>query len=160
MNTWYRVTDPLNPLCGCDVRVETSTLGPSWLHVVALRRVDVFLGDRPFQLFAPPEESLGVMIRKAHLEMSPIQDDVVQTATDRPHGICIDESEMTRADGVTLCVVHYERATQIAVKDSDGRLLATHTDSGDFRNVWEQALIGSFETGNDVDEIVYALRNS
>lgn len=157
---WYRVIDPLNPLYGCDVEGAESLSAEGWLRVQAMRRVDIFVGDRPFQLVAPEKGCLGVLIDMDHLEASPIQDEVVETGTDRPHGLCLDESEMTRQDGVTLRIARYERATQIALEDSEGELLATATESGEARNAWETAIIDMFERGDDQDDIQFALRNS
>lgn len=166
---WYRVTDALNPLYGCDVRVmkgivtyhpedfETTRYG----RIYAMRRMDLLVGDRPFQLVAPDGEDLGIMISEYCLDESPIQDDVVPTGTDRPHGLCIDESEMTRQDGVTLRIARYERATQIAVEDPEEGLLATTTttDVEQVRDAWERTIINMFERGDDVEDIAYALEH-
>jgi hypothetical protein len=130
------------------------------LIVIALRRVDVFVGDRPFQLVAREGEDLGIAVRTDQLDESPLQDETIETGTDRPHGLCIDESEMSRDDGSTLRIARYERATQIAVEDSNGDLLATRTETADYRDVWEREITRLFETGVDVDEIAYALQES
>lgn len=168
MGKWFRVIDPLSPLYGCDIRLGLglARVNPddfsvkSFGVVVAMRRVDVFVGDRPFQLIAKEGEDLGLMIDKSQLEDSPLQDETVETGTDRPHGLCIDESEMTRGDGVTLRVARYERAVQIAVEDSEGELRATNTAVGGTRDVWEKVIVDMFEAGADVDDITYALENN
>ena len=159
---WYRVVDPLNPLCGCDVRVPRVFIENDLKMAVvdAVRRVDIFVGDRPFQLFAPEGQSLGVWVNVKHLAASPIQDEVVETGADRPYGICIDESEMTRADGVTLRVARYERATQVARENADGQLLSTATKTDELRNFWEELIVNMFSRGDDQDDITYALRNN
>lgn len=157
---WYRVNDPLSPLCGCDVTGIEAISWEGWLSITALRRVDVFVGDRPFQLVAKEGEHLGLLIDTAQLVDSPFQDDVMVVGRDRPHGICLDESEMTRADGVTLRVARYERATQIALEDPDDCLLATKTETGDFKDVWETQIIARFELGDDQDDLVYMLRSN
>jgi len=171
---WYRVTDPLSPLCGCDVRlsglrvwnIAWSRPGTEFYQVVAMRKVDVFVGDRPFQLVAKEGEDLGLLINMDQLAESPFQNDVMEIGRDRPHGICLDESEMTRQDGVTLRIARYERATQIALEDADDCLLATTTepikptDPDEVRNAWEDAIITMFERGDDVDDICYALRTN
>jgi hypothetical protein len=160
---WFRVTDPLSPLYGCDVRGWRSQAvfgADDALVVIALRRVDVFVGDRPFQLVAREGEDLGIAVRADQLDESPLQDETIETGTDRPHGLCIDESEMSRNDGSTLRIARYERATQIAVEDNNGDLLATRTETADYRDVWEQGIIRLFETGVDVDEIAYALQEN
>ncbi len=159
---WYRVTDPLNPLCGCDVRgwVSEAVFGPdNALAIVALRRVDVFVGDRPYQLVAPEGETLGVAVMMEHLVDSPFQDDVMEVGDDRPFGLCLNESEMTRPDGCTLFVVQYERATQIALR-VNGKLLATKTDTSNMKEVWETQIIARFELGDDQDDMVYMLRSN
>lgn len=165
---WYRVIDPLSPLYGCDVLTESSLTAVNhkdfttrkFLMVKALRRVDVFVGDRPFQLIAKDGDDLGLMVDRAVLEDSPIQDETVETGTDRPHGICLDESEMTRVDGHKLKIVKYEKAIQIALLDHNGKLLATNTDSSDGKAYWEDSLVRLFVSGADPDDIVYTLRNS
>lgn len=160
---WFRVVDPLSPLYGCDVRgwESEAAFGPDdALIVTAMRRVDVFVGNRPFQLVAKQGEDLGLAVRTSQLDVSPVQDEIIETGTDRPHGLCLDESEMTRLDGVTLRVARYERATQIALEDPDGVLVATATESGEARGAWETAIVDMFEHGDDQDDITYALRNS
>lgn len=156
---WYRVIDPLNPLCGCDVMIAELTKQPGFFAVTALRRLDIFVGDRPFQLVAKEGEQLGVMVNFDHLQESPLQNEIVETGTDRPHGRCLDESEMTRKDGVTLRIARYERATQIAVEDPDDGLLTTRTETSDFRDLWERTIVNVFERGDDVEDIVYALEH-
>jgi hypothetical protein len=160
---WYRVVDPLSPLCGCDVRLGLFRLlaqgGVEWGRVEAMRKVDVFVGDRPFQLVAKEGEDLGLMINLDQLAESPFQADVMEIGRDRPHGICLDESEMTRADGVTLRVARYERAVQIALEDPDDCLLATATETSAARSVWETKIIDMFERGDDQDDLCYALRS-
>lgn len=159
---WFRVTDPLSPLYGCDVRGWRSQAvfgADDALVVTALRRVDVFVGDRPFQLIAPEGEDLGVAVRTEQLQESPLQDETVETGTDRPHGLCLDESEMTRSDGSTLRIARYERATQIAVEDTNGDLLSTRTETADVRALWEQTIVDMFERGDDIDDIAYALEH-
>lgn len=169
---WYRVTDPLNPLCGCDVKLGGNGITnvqmkdgvtqevEHYNRVIALRRVDVFVGDRPFQLVAPEGEHLGVMVDMRHVEISPLQDETVETGTDRPHGLCLDESEMTRKDGLTIRIARYEKATQIALEDGEGNLLATRTEIASFRDTWERQILAMWETGQEQDDIVYALENN
>ncbi len=162
---WYRVIDPLNPLYGCDVKGVESFSAEGWLVVGAMRRVDVFVGDRPFQL-VDPNGCLGVLVDIDHLSLSPIQDEVMETATDRPYGLCLNESEMTRGDGVTLRVARYENSTQIAVSGGDGKLLATQTiwtggpTGQQTSKWWEEKIVSMFEHGDDQDDIAYALRNT
>ncbi len=161
---WYRVNDPLSPLYGSDVRLGEVVLlaqgGVRWQRIEALRRVDMFIGDRPFQLFAKAGEDLGLMINVEYLVESPIQGEVMEVGDDRPHGLCLDESEMTRNDGVTLRVARYERAIQIALEDSEGNLLATATETGEGFGFWEEEIIKMFARGDDQDDITYALRNN
>ena len=159
---WYRVIDPLNPLFGCDVKISDSSAvvsaGGSKLHwkIIAMRRVDIFVGDRPFQLIAPEGEDLGLFIDPDHLEESQIQDDVVELTTARPFGISLDEGELTRDDGLTLNVARYERAVQMALSVNDD-LLATKTFVGDPEFVG-QHILDMFEDGASQDDIVYELK--
>lgn len=160
-NKWFRVIDPLNPLYGCDVDgyVEDKAFGNGrdGLIVTALRRVDVFIGDRPFQLVAKEHEDLGLMVDLDSLRDSPLQDDVVELTTDRPFGLCIDDSKMERNDSISLHVVRYERATQIALL-RDGSKLASKTNAGDDRTVWENTVINLFSDGAEADDLTYLLR--
>lgn len=153
---WFRVNDQLSPLCGCDV---TGIEAEGWLSITALRRVDIFVGDRPFQLVAKEGEHLGLLIDTDQLVDSPFQDDVMVVGDDRPFGLCLNESEMTRKDGCTMFVARYERATQIALR-SNGKLLATKTDTSDVKEVWETQIIARFELGDDQDDMVYMLRSN
>lgn len=130
---WYRVIDPLNPLFGCDVRGEQAVDSRGnpvrFLVIEAMRRIDVFVGDRPFQLIAPEGQNLGLMIREDQLGDSPLQDDVIELSTDLPYGECLDEEHHTRADGLTVHAVTYEHAAQVALL-KDGKLLKTRTTLG------------------------------
>ncbi len=166
MGNWYRVIDPLNPLYGCDVRCRESLQAEGWMVVEALRRVDVFVGDRPFQLVAPKGGCLGLLVDSDNLEVSPIQDEVMETATDRPYGLCLNESEMQRGDEVTLRIARYEYSTQIALLSAEGKLLATQTlwnggpTGPETTRLWEEKIVSMFERGDDQDDIAYALRNT
>ncbi len=154
---WFRVVDPLSPLFGCDVTVIGSTL-KGFKHVMSMRRMDIFVGDRPFQLIAPEGESLGILIKESHLEESPLQVDVIEIGSSRPFGICLDESEMQRGDDLVLHIVNYEQATQIALKDGDGgELLATQTFTD--KSVAD-AVLKMFERGDDRDDITFMLKRN
>jgi hypothetical protein len=160
---WYRVTDPLSPLYGSDVRGREiySESYPDVMCVQAMRRLDLLVGNRPFQLVAAEGDDLGIWIRLTHLQESPIQDDIVETTTDRPFGLCLNESEMTRTDGVTLRIARYEGATQIAVEDLTQGILRSATDTShpDILEEWEKTIIGMFERGDDAADIAYTLEN-
>lgn len=131
---WYRVIDPLSPLYGCDVRGWKKNIGSNdlsydeMLVVCAMRRIDVFVGDRPFQLIAPEGENLGLLIVLQCLEPSPLQDDVVELTTDIPYGEFLEEVEVSRDDGCVLHIVAFERAFQVAllvpsiIKNADRRV--------------------------------------
>lgn len=81
-----RVVDPGSPLCGwdllCDeVEVEGLPEGISpMLDVLAARRIDVLLGDRPLQ-YSPPN-GMGMTIDADRVEPCPVQDAVIEVATD------------------------------------------------------------------------------
>jgi hypothetical protein len=163
---WYRVVDPLSPLFGCDVSGRLTVGGwdierdryRGYLIIESMRRIDVFVGDRPFQLVAPKGDSLGLIIRQEQLEISPLQVDVVEIDSKRPFGICLDESEMQRADGLVLHVVNYEQATQVALKAGDGgQLLATQTFADKTK---VEQILTMFERGDDQDDIVYMLKRN
>jgi hypothetical protein len=157
---WWRVIDPLNPMFGCDVR---GTSAGGWLLIDAMRRVDVFVGDRPYQLVARDGQSLGLKILNDEdtLTESHVQDEIVELKTDRPFGRCIDESDMTRKDGHTLRVAQYENAVQIALDDPEGTLLGTRTFSGlpDETDGVLRQVTGIFD-GGDPDDIVAILQGS
>lgn len=112
----------MNPLCGCDVKTgeEGHLVGASgkFWEVTAIRRVDVFVGDRPFQLVAPPGDSLGIMVANSHLIKSPIQEDITEIATDRPFCKCLEEREHSRGDDLVLRVAEYEGMAQVALDDT------------------------------------------
>lgn len=161
MGNWYRVMDPLSPLCGSDVRgyvVDTVFGADHGLVIQALRRVDVFTGDRPFQLVAGPDEDLGLIVRTEQLQDSPLQDEVIELVTDRPHGRCLDEYELDRSDGVTLRVARFEQAVQVALDDAAGLLLASTTYSGDRFQERFDSFEEHFRDGVDEDDLVLSLR--
>lgn len=157
---WFRVIDPLNPLFGCDVEgdlltVEGVAIGR--LEVRKMRRVDITVGDRPFQLVAPARKYLGVTVDIDHLERSPLQDETVELDTSRPFGRCIDESEMTRRDGVTLRIARYENAVQIAIEDADNSLVATETIADPDRKL-EETVVHLWEGGAEEEELAALLK--
>lgn len=163
-NKWWRVIDPLNPLYGCDVsgrRVawDDETDETLMISVRRMRRVDVFVGDRPFQLVAKEGESLGLWIDVTHLEESPMQGDV-EIGHDKPYGTCLDESDLTRGDGCMLRIVRYEKAQQVALDSPSGQLLANKTfgtaDGSDSPGL--RSLINKFSDEADVEDLVYDLK--
>lgn len=124
---WYRVVERLSPLCGCDVRVEV-TGKYDWPLIVALRRVDVFAGDRPYQLVAAEGENLGIAVDPDDLELAPIQDDIVELTTRSPYGECLEESELIReGSNLVLRCAFYERASQISLEAQGTGVLASRT---------------------------------
>lgn len=154
---WYRVIDPLSPLYGCDVSgYDASNLGqvPSgtYLNLTAMRRIDIFVGDRPFQLVAPKNENLGLMILFQQLEESPLQDELVELSTTRPHGKCVDDSyEVERSDGSRLKIVQYERIFQVALASKSALISSNYIKS--LASI--QTLKAMFERGDDIDDLVY-----
>lgn len=124
---WYRVIDPLSPLYGCDVTGYDAADGAyeipkeTYLNLTGMRRVDIFVGDRPFQLMAPKNENLGLMVLFQQLEKSPLQDEIVELATDLPYGEFLEEVELSRKDDCTLHLVAYENLYQIALLVPSGR---------------------------------------
>lgn len=160
---WWRVVDPLNPLCGCDVRLgtdddevynkiaefsteEDGTTG-EYVSVTALRKLDVLVGNRPFQL-VNRDGDIGLLIDRSHIEPSPVQDDVVEIGYDLPNGRCVDETVIEGIDGDVLRVATYERAIQVAYceeGDDEGEMCATATLRGDDRAVRFQNLVLAFK---------------
>lgn len=155
---WHRVIDPLNPLFGCDVLLDwnaaTTSKSQVWFSVRGMRRIDVFVGDRPFQLIAPPGENLGITINPEHLEESPLQDDIVELSTDRPFGLCLSEASVLRSDGCCFRIATFERMSQVAVDGPDGALLASATCTQEAADSW----LTKFANGGDIDELVAAIK--
>lgn len=159
---WFRVNDPLNPLHGCDVKVgdpfAVSTAipeGRSFAPIIAVRRVDVFQGDRPYQRISAPGADLGLMIDvTVALAESPIQDDVVELATDRPYGDLIEEYQLDRSDGVSMRVVSFTGGTQVALSESDGSLVRSMFYSGPAFQVRFELLEEAFNDGEEVEGLV------
>jgi hypothetical protein len=139
---WYRVIDPLNPLCGCDVTIEDEG-DDGFCVVTALRKLDVLMGDRPYQLRVVAGQNLGVSVFGEHLVESPIQDEIVEIAYDLPHGRCVDEQIIEGVDE-ELRVVTYERAIQVAYGAPEGELYATSTLRGDDRTQRATDLVMAF----------------
>lgn len=148
---WYRVVDPLNPLYGCDVRCiiepDMDTTGYSTIN--AMRRVDIFVGDRPFQLIAQPGKDLGLMVFRDHLEESPVQDEIVELGTDYPYGKCQGEMNLTRGDDLAVNVAKYESTNQVALLKG-GKLLKSVM----LGFVRADNLAEMFEDGRSVDDIL------
>ncbi len=157
---WYRVTDPLSPLHGCDVtgrQAVDAMHNRDLLLITGVRRVDVFVGDRPFQRIAGGTGDLGLLIDAAQLEESLIQDEVVELSRDKPYGIFLNESNMTRnTDGHTLRIVQYERATQVALDDGENEMLGHSTILGTRANLdaVEAVIIDDFEHNMDPMDMV------
>lgn len=149
---WYRVVDPISPLYGCDVHgcKHSLMLMRDRLVIDAMRRVDMFIGDRPFQLVAPPGEDLGLLIKFDQLNESPLQDEIIELTTTRPFGLCLSESEVQRADGYMMRMAQYERLSQVAIEAENGDLVATATCSQKLADVWMQA----FAEDGDIDELI------
>lgn len=155
---WWRVVDPLNPLSGCDVMLGNDTsLGGSNFHpVVGLRRLDVLVGDRPFQLRAGEGQDLGVCVDGDHLVESPVQDDLIEIGYDLPHGRCIGE-QVFSIDDTELRIADYEKATQVAYGEHDGELYATCTLKGDDRGDRLAKLLAFYES-EDFDHYEFVAR--
>lgn len=144
---WWRVVDPLNPLSGCDVLIDEQVDCSDMHPVKALRRLDVLVGNRPFQL-VNPEGDIGIAVSAAHLQASPVQDDVVEIEYDRPHGKCLSEVTIPSGDGEELRVVEYENAIQVAYGECDGELYATCTIRGEDRGDRYQRLLKMYKSEN------------
>lgn len=173
---WYRVIDPLSPLYGCDVRGWRKPVGNNemtiqdFMVIEAMRRVDIFVGDRPFQLVAPDGEMLGLLIDWTQLEPSPLQDEIVELATDMPYGEFLEEVELNREDGCVLHLSAYERLYQVALlvpgppdpgplgNKPPRRLLASRTI--DCTPEVIQAIRGVFERGDSVFDIKRMIEDS
>lgn len=168
---WYRVIDPLSPLYGCDVRGYDASEGPygipkgTYLNVSGMRRVDIFVGDRPFQLMAPKNENLGLMVLFQQLESSPIQDEIVELSTELPYGEFLEEVEDgPRGDETEarLTCVAYEELYQIALKWRDPVSSTINVFSrtvlnsaGDIARIRE-----AFNRGDYVDDVRYMIERA
>lgn len=161
---WFRVIDPLSPLYGCDVRGFKKPVGNSamtvqdFLVIEAMRRVDIFVGDRPFQLVAPSGECLGLLIDWTQLEPSPIQDEIVELSTDLPYGEFLEEV-LDEREGLQLHCVAYERAYQVALLGTDppSVIVSRTLQNSDDEVVRIRA---AFDRGDDVDDIKYMIERA
>jgi len=137
------------------IEVSGERLGArSFLRVTSVRRVDVFQGDRPYQRVAAEGQDLGILIDMAQLVASPIQDDVVEIATDRPYGRCIEERTIDRDDDTRLRIVQYETMAQLALDDlSTGLVLVSKTVTLEVMSAIED----EFSNGLEVDEMQYLI---
>lgn len=168
---WYRVIDPLSPLYGCDVRGYDASEGPyeipkgTYLNATGMRRVDVFVGDRPFQLMAPKNENLGLMVLFQQLEPSPIQDEVVELSTELPYGDFLEEVEDgPRGDETEarLTCVAYEERYQIALKWRDPASETINVYSRVIQSPNDDVIMirSAFNRGDDVDDIRYMIERA
>lgn len=156
-NVWYRVINRFSPLYGCDVFGYTVNVNSSeFLLVRKLRKIDVVVGDRPLQLVSAPEEDLGILIDMTHVEISPIQDDVVEISSTLPHGKCLDEVELVREDlNAILRCAFYEDASQISLEDNVTGKIFKKTFTGENHGELADNVILSFDTAeNTFDDIV------
>jgi hypothetical protein len=168
---WFRVIDPLSPLYGCDVRGYDAKDGPydlprrTYLNVTGMRRVDIFVGDRPFQLMAPKNENLGLMVLFQQLEPSPLQDDIIELSTELPYGKFLEEIEDgprgDETEAMLTCVA-YEKRYQVALKWRDvgsetinvfSRTIQNHND--DVMRIRE-----AFDRGDDIDDVRYMIERA
>jgi hypothetical protein len=124
MNQWYRVIDPQSPLFGCEVRgwISEAAIGAdNALVVEAMRRLDMIVGDRPFQMIAAAGDNLGLAIRADQLEVSAVQEDIVEMSRESPYGKFVDEWRYDNdRSGYELQLVRYEGALQAVLRSEDG----------------------------------------
>ena len=154
---WLRVRDPLNPLCGCDVVLHEMPDG-AYREVTALRRLDVLLGDRPYQLRAPEGCTLGISIDVNHLEPSPVQDEIVEIGYDTPYGKFLEERSDGGADEY-LMQVTYENAIQFALlAQDDDELLGNCTFLGVGRTERAEKVRQSFLDSDGRDEVLTMMK--
>ena len=116
--SWYRVVDPQSPLFGCDVKgwISEAAIGADDALVIqAMRRIDMVVGDRPYQMIASDGENLGLAIRTDQLEVSAVQDDLIEMTRTHPYGEIISEKKL--GDEISLTLVLYGRALQAAYVD-------------------------------------------
>lgn len=147
---WYRVVDRAHPLWGLEVcgdlnnqEVVLDGSDDALLDVKSVRRLEVFVGDRPMQI----SRVRGMWLSMDILEESPIQEDV-QLEVGPPYGKCLEEDSMEigsilRTDGlgtnaVKVTVALYERAATVAVVECKSfsaenvRVLVSDTCIGTF----------------------------
>ncbi len=157
MFKWHRVTDPLSPLFGCDVKCFMVRVPHGYASIVALRRVDIFVGDRPFQLVAPPGETLGLMIDEIQLGDCQLQDETFELATDTPYGKFVNEEENYRDDGCSINVAWFTNATQVAIKNIDGQVVATRTFRNDSHISDANNILVSFVANDEIDDLKFTM---
>jgi hypothetical protein len=123
-----------------------------------MRRVDIFVGDRPFQLVAPAGETLGLMIDVSHLEPSPLQDDIVELSTDLPYGEFLEEVEdgPRGDDGAKLTCVAFESLYQVALVHGNTVVSRTLTNENDDIVRIREA----FSRGDHVDDLRYMIERA
>lgn len=162
---WWRVVAPDNILFGADVRGNVIPADDgcevATLFVRAIRRVDMIVGDRPFQV---QNLGTGIMIEvnMDNLELSPVQDEVVEISRKSPHGEFQHETTETNGNR-HLTIVWYEDAIQIAVTEERGYTeltLATNTwmtsDSTERLHITEFAT-SLFREGA-IDELIASIK--
>lgn len=155
---WYRVQGNIgNPLNGCDVQVydDPSDSAGIPLLVLALRRIDMIIGDRPYQLRDP--DGLGVYIDRYSLVDSPIQDDVVEIATDSPYGKFIDSNIFPLGKDGLITMARYERAVQATYNpvDGDPKNRTYYGAKGELDQI-EMSLMKMHEDGQ-TEELIYQI---
>lgn len=136
--SWYRVVDRAHPLWGLEVCGDLDNDDPvtdgcdePLLHVLAVRRLDVFVGDRAFQI----PRVKGMYLSLEILELSPVQDDVIELDTSSPYGKCLVEGTLAPQKGFLLTYALYERAVTVSLTtddliDRDRRKMASETFMG------------------------------
>ncbi len=161
---WFRVVDRVSPLCGCDVTGEAAVDEKGepvgFLEIKGLRRVDVLIGDRPYQLRAPDGGNLGILIKMQQLEDSPIQDEVIEIAYDSPYGRCIDEWSESEEGVSDIHVVVFEDAIQVALHDGaeHPELLASCTLRGQGRTEVLERILDAMHLGSGTDSAIEIMK--
>lgn len=114
---WYRVVEATNPLSGCDVLCDEEMFSKSYYcPVYGVRRIDVFVGDRPFQMVsADPSVDMGIAIHAGHMKLSSIQHRSITLSTDRPNGLCILEKEWEDGKRIVRYAEYENGRSQVSV---------------------------------------------
>lgn len=160
--SWYRLIDRAHPLWGLEVcgrlvlgnlyRRGTDLLEDEEnfeaIEVTAVRRLDVFVGDKVLQV----PEVRGMYLSCKLLERSPVQEDV-ELSFDSPYGKCLVESSRLVEDGrvtfIELNYVIYEQAVTVVLLrkyragNRDNDVLASETFRGRYV---EQSVIDAYRS--------------
>lgn len=159
---WKRINDPLSPLFGADVRgleikVEENYYthnSDKWFLVTHLRRLDLIVGNKPFQLSGGDDGHIGMIISCDFLIDSPVNEDTIEFDSLPPYGKFLGERLEKRLDGLRLESARFENSVQASLFSGDlfiKRMFLKRNNSFDADEVLNQ-LYDAFKTASQ-DEV-------